>query len=120
MDGLYVDKVKQWVELDNQSVELKTSLSKVNEDKKELEEDILDYVEQNKLENVSLTLSDGKLKFPKTVVKQSLSMKYIKTSLTKYNEENPTSKIDIDNVCKFLADNLDSSAKLSIKRYVRS
>jgi len=120
MDDAYVAKVRDWIELDNQSIDLKTSLNKVNEGKKALEEDILEYVEKNELENVSLTLSDGKLKFPKNVVRQSLSMKYIKTSLTKYNTEHPSSAIDVDTVCKFLADNLDSSAKLGMKRYVRS
>jgi hypothetical protein len=120
MENSYVDKVREWVDLDNQSIDLKTSLNKVNDEKKQLEDDILEYVEKNNLENVSLTLSDGKLKFPKTVVKQSLSMKYLKTAFTKYNEENPYSTIDTETVCKFLVDNLDSSSKISIKRYVRS
>lgn len=119
MDAIYVDKVKEWVELDNKVMELKTSINEVAEKKKELEEDIIDYVEKNQLENISLALSDGKLKFPKTTVKQSLSMKYLKTTLAKFSEDNPLANLDVDALCKYLVDNLETSSKVTIKRSVR-
>jgi hypothetical protein len=120
MEATYVDKVKEWVDIDNKAMELKTSINELNEKKKELEEDIIDYVEKNQLENISLNLSDGRLKFPKTTVKQSLSMKYLKATLGKYNEEHASAtQIDVDALCQYLVDNLETTTKLSIKRMVR-
>lgn len=118
MEADYVEKVKEWVELDNKAMELKTSISDLNEKKKELEEDIIEYVEKNQLENISLNITDGKLKFPKTTVKQSLSIKYLKVALGKYNEEH-SSDIDVDALCKYLIDNLETTSRLTIKRMVR-
>lgn len=118
MEADYVEKVKEWVELDNKAMELKTSISDLNEKKKELEEDIIEYVEKNQLENISLNITDGKLKFPKTTVKQSLSFKYLKTALGKYNEEH-SSHLDVDALCKYLVDNLETTSRLTIKRTVR-
>lgn len=119
MDATYVDKVKEWVELDNKAMELKTSMNEITDKKKELEEDILDYVEQNQLENISLSLSDGKLKFPKTTIKQSLSMKYLRATFGKFIEENPSVNLDVDVLCKYLVDNLETTSKVTIKRSIR-
>lgn len=120
MDENYVNKVKDWIELDNQTLELKGSIAALNEKKKELEDEILKYVEEKKLENVTIALSDGKLKFAKQNVKQTLSIKYIKTALSKYNNEQTRQhKIDIDDLCQFLLDNLETTSKTTIKRSIR-
>jgi uncharacterized protein YaaW (UPF0174 family) len=120
MEATYVDKVKEWVELDSKALELKTSINDLNEKKKELEEEIIEYVEKNNLENISLNITDGRLKFPKTTIKQSLSMKYLKTTLGKYNEEHASSaQIDVDALCQYLVDNLETTTKVTIKRMVR-
>lgn len=120
MDSTYADKLKDWIELDNQALQLKTSMTELNEKKKGLEEDILQYVEQNNLENITVCLTEGKLKFPKVSVKQSLSMKYLKAAFTKYNEGNTVNgQIDVDDLCKFLMENLETTSKVSIKRSAR-
>lgn len=120
MDQIHVSKVKEWIVLDDQTTELKNSISVLNGKKKELEDDILKYVADEKLEDVTITFGDKKLKFAKTNVKQTLSMKYIKTALTKYNEEQPNShKIDIEDLCSFLLENLETTSKLYIKRPAR-
>lgn len=120
MDELYISKVKEWIVLDDQTVELKNSISILNEKKKELEDDIVQYVTDKKLEDVTVTFGDKKLKFAKTNVKQTLSIKYIKTALTKYNEEQPNNcKIDIEDLCKFFLENLETTTKICLKRPVR-
>jgi hypothetical protein len=49
-----------------------------------------------------------------------LSIKYIKTALAKYNEELPkNNKIDIDDLCKYLLENLETTSKVYIKRPIR-
>ena len=120
MDNIHIAKLKEWITLDDETLELKNSINAVNEKKKEIEEDIMKYVEDEKLEGVTITFGDRKLKFAKVNVKQTLSIKYIKTALEKYNDELPkNNKIDIDDLCKYLLENLESTSKVCIKRPIR-
>lgn len=120
MDETHISKLKEWIILDDQTSELKKSLNDLNERKKEIEEDILTYVEDKKLQDVTITFGDKRLKFAKTNVKQTLSIKYVKTALSKYNDELPSNtKIDVDDLCKYLQENLEVTSKTCIKRPIR-
>lgn len=120
MDETSISKLREWITLDDQTSELKNSMNVLNEKKKAIEDDIMQYVEDKKLENVTITFGDKKLKFAKVNVKQTLSIKYIKTALAKYNDElSKNSNIDIDDLCKYLIDNLEITTKLCIKRPIR-
>jgi hypothetical protein len=77
MDNHYVDKMKEWIELDNVYGSLRQQLNDLADKKKELEDDILKYVEDNNLEKVVVTVSDGTLKFPKRSTQQSISLKFL-------------------------------------------
>jgi predicted site-specific integrase-resolvase len=117
MDNEYVEKMKEWIEMDNVSSVLRQQISKLNDKKKELEDDILKYVEENNLEKVVVTVSDGTLKFPKRSQQQAISLKFLKSNLSKYNDEKE--HINVEEVFKFLTSNLETKTKLSIKRDVR-
>lgn len=139
MDTVYIEKVKTWLALDNQTLRLKEEMEKkteklkleldtiveaykqrmdkVSDEKKELEEDILKYVETNALEKMTLSLSDGSLKFTKKSTQQSVSLKYLKSTLGKYSEEKEA--IDAEDVYKYLVSNLETKTKLSMKREVK-
>lgn len=120
MDETHISKLKQWIDLDDQTSELKNSMNVLNEKKKELEDDIMRYVEEQNLEDVTITFGKRKLKFAKVNVKQTLSIKYIKTVLAKYNDELPTNnKLDIDDLCRYLVENLETTTKVCIKRPIR-
>lgn len=114
MEELYIDKLKKWIELDNSVSKLKEEMSVFIEEKKELEDDILQYIEKHNLDKVTVNISDGSLKFPKRKVPQSITMKYIKSTLEKYVEQDTT--LDVDSICKFLASNLETKSKTYIKR----
>lgn len=116
MEDTYVDKLKQWIELDNSITELKDELSVFVGRKKELEEEILQYVQEKSLDKVTIPTSDGALKFAKRKVPQAITMKYIKGTLEKYVQQEGDIGINIENICKFLASNLDTKSKTYIKR----
>lgn len=118
MDDAYVEKLKKWIELDNSVSKLKEEMSVFVEEKKELEEEIVQYVEDTKLEKVTVNTSDGALKFSKRKVTQCLTMKYIKNTLEKYVQQEEHATIDVDSICRFLASNLETKSKTYIKRDV--
>ncbi len=109
--------MKEWIELDNKSMKLKEDMTEIAELKKELENDILQYVEKQGLEKVTVNVSDGSIKFPKKNALQTISFKYLKSTLEKYNTEQ--SIIDVPLIYNFLVSNLETKSKLSIKRDVR-
>lgn len=117
MDNQYVEKMKEWIEMDNVYAALRQQMNELNDKKKELEDDILKYIEENNLEKVVVTVSDGTLKFPKRSQQQAISLKFLKTNLAKYNDEKES--INVEEVFKFLISNLETKTKLSIKRDVR-
>jgi hypothetical protein len=120
MDPSHVSMVRQWLDLDNKLLTLKEQVQELNDQKKEIEDDIIEYIEKNNLDKVVVNLSDGCLKFPKTSTKQTLSLKYVKNTLTKYNDDKEVNmQVNVEEVCKFLTSNLETKTKISIKRDVK-
>jgi hypothetical protein len=118
MDDTYVDKLKEWIELDNQAIRLKEQLNDVNDNKKEIEEEILQYIEANSFDKLTINISDGNLKFPQATTKSPLSIKFLKNTLNKYNDEHGQT-VDIDKILKFISSNMETKTKRYIKRDVR-
>lgn len=114
MNQEYVGKLKQWIDYDNSITNLKAQLARLNESRKEIEDDVLKYIEESNLSDVNVSISDGILRFPKRKVQQSITMKYIRSSLIAYNETHP--QVNVDDICKFLASNLETKQKTYIKR----
>lgn len=117
MDAEYVQKIQSWVELDNRVLRNKQTIQEVVEKKKELEEEILEYIETHKFDKFTINISDGSIKFSKRNVTQPLSMRTLRTALEKYSEEKQ--EIDVEEILDFVADNLEVKAKYFMKRDVK-
>ena len=117
MDSQYVDRMKEWLELDTVYGNLRQQMNEVSEKRKDIEDEILKYIEDNNLEKVVVNVDDGTLKFPKRSVQQAISLKFLKSTLSRYNEEK--GPIHVEEVLKFISSNLETKTKLSIKRDVR-
>lgn len=113
----YVEKMKEWVDIDNKMMQLKEQLHELSDEKKEVEEEILKYVEVKGLDKVTVNIDDGTLKFPKRSTQQSISLKYLKTTLGKYAED--VSVINVEELYKFMVSNLETKIKMYIKRDIR-
>ena len=119
MDIQYIKQIQKWVELDNATLKNKESIKSVVEEKKDIEETIIEYVGNNKLENINISITDGNIKFQKKNTVQPLNIKTLRNLLQKYNDETPSS-INIDEVCDFITKNLDVKVSYMIKRTVAS
>lgn len=118
MDSTYVQKVKDWVVLDNEILRQKESVQEAVEKKKTIEEDIITYVGENQFENLTLTISDGAIKFGKKSTTQPLSIKTLKILLDKYAVTKQVS-LDTNDVCQFVMQNLDKKNTIYMKRELR-
>lgn len=113
----FEENIQKWVSLDNQLRSLLDKTKQLREDKNNIENGIVKYVDTHNLQNSVVKISDGKLKF--TMVKQTnpLTLKYVDECLGKciknpeqvklimnYIKESRTSKI-IPDIKRFYANN---------------
>jgi len=118
MDPRYVEKIQEWVKLDNQLLRVKDSTSDIQQKKKDLEEDILEFISKNKLEALTINISDGTIKFSSQNTKTPLNMKSLKTILDKYSSEE--CPINVDEIIKYISNNLETKTRSFIKRDVKN
>jgi L-asparaginase/Glu-tRNA(Gln) amidotransferase subunit D len=117
MDIEYIRKVQDWVECDNKILKSKDSIKEIVEKKKKLEEEIIQYVEDNKYDKLTLNITDGNIKFSKRNTTQPLSMKVLRTLLEKYStsEEN----IDVVAIMKYISESLETKQKVHMSREIK-
>jgi hypothetical protein len=77
----FEENIQQWVALDNQMKLLNEKIKEIREKKSRLYDKMTPYIEQHNLNNASVQISDGKLRFVNTKVYVPLSFRYIEKSL---------------------------------------
>lgn len=117
MDIAYVKKVQEWVECDNKILKSKEAIKEVVEKKKELEEEIIEYVEDNKYDKLTLNITDGAIKFSKRNTTQPLSMKVVRGILQSYCDKEE--HIDVSAIMKYISESLETKQKVCMNREIK-
>ena len=127
MDSEYIDKVKTWVSLDNKVTRTMDTIKSLKEDaqpyideRKDVEEEILEYIQKNKYEKLTVNIADGTIKFGKKTTSTSLSMKLIKNLLEEYAMRNSPENIPHSSIYDFFIENIDKKTTYFIKRDIIS
>jgi hypothetical protein len=109
----FEENIKKWVALDNQLKTLNEKTKQLRDDKNNLEEGIMTYVETNKLSNATVNISDGKLRFVSSKQTAPLTLKYIEECLSKCigNESQVTQ------IMKVIKESREVKYSADIKRY---
>ena len=77
----FEEKIQQWVTIDNKIKRYNDELKLLRNDRNNISDTIHEYVEQNKLNNATIKISDGMLKFQSMKITSSLTLKFIETCL---------------------------------------
>ena len=85
----FEQNIQNWVLIDNQMKLLSDKMKELRDKKNAISQKINTHVETDKLENTSIKISDGRLKFIKVKDTQQLTFKYLETCLSEIikNEE---------------------------------
>lgn len=84
----FVENIRQWITLDNQSKQLWENMKEIRETKRKMCEEIHFFANQNGLQKTRIDVSDGTLRFIEKKESTSLSLQYVENSLGKFmNEE---------------------------------
>mgnify|MGYP006138509705 FL=1 len=89
----FQENVQNWVSLDNELRILSNKVRIIREERSTLGETISSYVESKELQNATIEISDGKLKFQNFKVSQPLTYKLVETCLNDVMDEEQVKKI---------------------------
>tara|TARA_Y100000591_G_C21841083_1_gene705672 strand:+ start:2545 stop:2889 length:345 start_codon:yes stop_codon:yes gene_type:complete len=78
----FEEHIKEWVSIDNQIRIYNDKLKELREKRTERSENIIQYVETQNLQNATVQISDGKLRFSETKQQTPLTLHYVKSCLT--------------------------------------
>jgi len=80
MDG-FQENVKQWVQLDSQLKTLNEKAKEIRNQRNDLSDGILDFVDDNNLSSSTIKISDGRLKFAQNKQTAPLTLGFLETCL---------------------------------------
>ena len=105
--------IKSWIELDNQQKQYNLVLKDIRLKKNNVLDKINNHVNDQKLQDAIVKISDGRIKF--TVVKnvKPLTLQYVKQCLTDKIQDT----IFIEKLMNHIKDNRDYTYSDDIKRY---
>jgi hypothetical protein len=85
----FEQNLQQWVSIDNQMKILSDRMKELRDKKNTITENIIVHVETEKLNNTTIKISDGQLKFVTVKDTQQLTFKHLETCLSEIikNEE---------------------------------
>lgn len=118
MDPATIKKVQRWVELDNKIELKKMKMKEYTDEKRELEEEILEYVQCNDKKNLQINTSDGHIQFSEQKTTQMLTFKYLKDALSSFFAGAPATPVDAGSLYDFISSNREVKQKLVMKRQI--
>ena len=108
----FEENIKNWVNIDNKIKQLNNNISDLRDNKKELSENILNYVNDKNLSNSTIHISDGFIKFNKTKQTTPLTYKYIEQCLNRCISD----KSQVEYIINYIKDSRDNKYIDDIKR----
>jgi hypothetical protein len=112
----FEENIKKWVALDNQLKSLTEKTKQMREQRNTLEEGIMSYVETNSLNNATVNISDGKLRFVSTKQTAPLTLKHVEESLRKCI----SNEGQVIQIMKIIKDTREVKYTADIKRYANN
>ena len=109
----FQDNIKKWVLLDNQQKHLNDKLKEVREEKTNLSGDINRYIKNKNIDNQTIQITDGSLKFVEVKTHTSIRFKYVEKCLSEILKDEK--KID-EKIFDYLKNNRTCKIENEIKR----
>ena len=105
--------IKNWVSIDNQLKEINERAKELRESRSNLENSITQYIEENKLTDATIEISDGRLRYANCKNTKPLTIKYVDTCL----REIISNKEQVDQIMQYIKSKREEKYAPIIKRY---
>lgn len=125
MEDNMVQKVKKWVQLDNKIEIKKCKLKLVADERREVEDEILEYVQDQDKSNLHIRISDGHIEFFENRTQQPMTIKFIKDMIHAYfdahtDNPDPAKELTAAGMIDYILSNRDTRKKLVMRRHMSS
>lgn len=80
MEGLH-NNVSQWLKIDNEIKQCNETVKELRAKKNNIEDTIIDYASENKIDNLAIKTNEGLLKLTESKTASPLTFKYIEQCL---------------------------------------
>jgi hypothetical protein len=105
-------KIKRWVELDNKIKSTSEEVRDIRTEKAIINDEILEIIEEKKLEKATVNISDGKLKFVSSKYTSPLTLTYIEKCLS----DLITNGKQVEQIMTYIKKNRETKTSMEIKR----
>ena len=112
----FIENIQRWVKIDSQIKAVNEKVRKARDIKNQLLENIVGYVEKNKMESTKIEISDGELRFYEKREYQPITFTYIEESLGKLIAD----KKQVELIMEYLRENREITVSTDIRRKSRS
>lgn len=109
-------KIKTWAAYDQKSRELRSQLSKLNQVKNQLAEELIPYIKNNNLQKTALNFGEHRVCYSEDPHYTSLSYNFLNECLLSYYNND---KSKADQICTFIRAKRQKTTKSSLKHYVK-
>lgn len=108
----FEEQIKSWVNLDNQIRILNEKLKDLRTQRNDVNDEIMNYVETENLNNATVQISDGKLRFIESKQTTPLTLKFVKDCLSKCI----SNETDVEKIMQFIKESRSVKVVNDIKR----
>ena len=108
-----IKNIKEWVQLDNELLQMQKDMKAKKIKRKFLSEKLMTVMKSNQLE--CFDINDGSILYKKNISKKPLNSKTLNQILQKFYE-NTQQNIPVEEITKFVMDNREEQVKECIKR----
>ena len=109
---VFEQNIQSWVTLDNEIKKTNEKIKVLRDQRNDLSNDILIYIKDNSLDNATIKISDGRLRFMPIKQQTPLTYKFIHECLTKRIQN----EAQVDSLMTFIKEQRESKVQTEIKR----
>ena len=113
----FEENIRKWIQTDNAIKEKQLAIKQLRIEKDQYNENILEYMNENSLENATIKIGDGKLRLVETSVPQTLTFKFICESLCEYFEDDEDHEELVKEIITFIKEKRNIKTTKEIKRF---
>jgi len=113
----FEDSIRKWVQIDNTIKEKYLAIKQLKIEKDQYNENILEYMNENNLENATIKIGDGKIRLVETSVTPALTLKFICETLCEYFHEDDDHEELVQEIITFIKEKRNVKINKELKRY---
>ena len=106
--------IQKYVEIDNKMNKIKELNKSLKKERDGIDKFILNYMNENNMQNKNIILSDGKLRYVTTKTSESITKKYIQAKLSEFFNNKEKAK----EITDYIYDTRNQTESVQLKRSI--